>query len=712
MKKQGELEKAGLGYTLTRLVHREETVLLTVKAPRSHYVLFIDDRGVRLDRIRGGFTTEIEDYLLQDDIIQEIDLLRILAERNLTGRSTIEILLDQGRVPGEQIDALKVRQVEDELLWMLSINKGEYILESADSADAEAKRDQGIPSDSFDIEKLAAAALDRMARFDGISKDFRNEREFFLSDPSRVPATLESLPDGVEKRVLGALDGKRPLVDLIQEMQLPSFKVFGIVNKYIQEGLVRPLKVEELRVGAKAALEAEDLISALSFLRRAFERNRDVPEVVGEIADLFEFAAELPLAAAFQEFLASLFVKRGKIDEAEKAWEKCVSLDPKNLSVSRQLFTRRLESGSRQKALDTGIELVTLAIEENDIPAAAQAVETLLQHGPDSFAIRRKAFELRVLERKVPEAVAEISEMERIAKADSSQEADARYLPQAYQTLSRLDPENTDVQKKLQEFRKVKAKAVASPAKKARKGTLFPKLAIVVLLLGGAAAVVHFYVLPDGFEGLLAPEPVKVQPKEPPKPPPDPHLKQRESLLEVARGFVVAGEFDNAIEKFEEVLKITPESNPTRKDVNKEIDAVKASILRQKEKAFGSDLEGLLNRLAGALKLGRKGSERDVGLAQTKLKKIDEKMKVMEGYCPDSARETFDAARGKVDAGFIELAERSAQILLLKGELEWDKERPDLDMVKRYYKEAAAKNPAGPTARTAGERIDDIEKYI
>ncbi|MHC4599431.1 MAG: hypothetical protein ACYS47_10535, partial [Planctomycetota bacterium] len=147
MKKHGELEKAGLGYTLTRLVHREESVILTVKAPRGHFVLFIDDRGTRLDRIRGGFSTEIEDYLVQDDIISEIDLLHILSERQLSGRTTVEILLERGQVPAHELEGLKVRQVEDELLWMLSINQGEYILESADPAEAEAKRDQGIPGD-------------------------------------------------------------------------------------------------------------------------------------------------------------------------------------------------------------------------------------------------------------------------------------------------------------------------------------------------------------------------------------------------------------------------------------------------------------------------------------------------------------------------------------------------------------------------------------
>ncbi|MHC4598601.1 MAG: outer membrane protein assembly factor BamB family protein, partial [Planctomycetota bacterium] len=533
------------------------------------------------------------------------------------------------------------------------------------------------------------------------------EREFFTADPALAEPVLATLPEGIEKNVLSLMKGEKPLNEVIQELSLPSFKVFGIVNKYIQDGLVRPLKIDELRDGAKSALDREDLVAALAFLRRAFDRKRDDPEVVEEIASLFEYAAELPLAAAFQEFLAALHVKRGAMHLAEQAWEKSVTLHPDNLDVLQRLFQRRLQSGSMQKALETGMLLVTHALEDNEVALASQTLEVLLRENPKSFAIRRKVFEMKVHERDVTGALGELTAMEKIASADPSQAGEARFLPAAYQTLARLDPENPEIQKKLNAMRKAKAKALGPKRK-----SVVPVLVAVLLLLGGLAAVVHFVVLPEGFQGLLKPAPVKVEPNRPPPPPPDPNAQRRTDLLEEARGLSVSGVFEKSIAKYEEALTVTPKGHKARPAVEKELEAVRKSWVQKRESEFGAALAEQVARTEEAVKTGYHGSEAEVAKARGVLKEVDQALAEMKPYCPASSLEAYTQARDKVAEGLTALDERIAAIFVLRGELEWDKEVPDTEIVKRFLRKAIEKSPRGESAKKARERIEAVDRYM
>ncbi|MHC5037128.1 MAG: outer membrane protein assembly factor BamB family protein [Planctomycetota bacterium] len=706
MKASGDLDKSGLGYTLTRLVNREEPVQLTVKSPEKQFTLFITEQGMRLDRlVGGGFASDLEDYLVQDNLISEVDLLRILSERYLSQKSTEEILLSQGFLQEGDLAQLKRRQIEDELLWMLSLTKGKYALEAMPPKVAEENRDPELPNTFFDLENLTAAALDRMQRYYGISKDFRNEREYFFAEPRVLEEKLLSLPDGPEKNVLSALKGDKPLNDVAETLELPTFKIFGIVSKYMVEGLVRPLTIEELRQKGKAALESEELITALGYLQRAFERRREDPEVVEELASMFEFAGEKAMASAFQEFLAALQVKRGDMAAAEEAWEKAASLDPNNFRVLERLFYRRMESGSRNKALETGLQFVTRALENNATQDAAEILSILRKEDPGNFALRRKAFEVRVQERDIPGAMAEVAEAERAMAGAGKGEFDPHFLPYAYQTLTRLDPGNPDILAKFE--------AAKKQLEETKKPSRLPQIAVLVILLGGLGAAGYFFVL--HFD-LLNPSGSPTQggggqatKKGPAR---DPKARLRMKLIEEGRGLSASDELENALAKFEEALKITPPGAPLRKEIQKEIDDLKKAIVARDEKRIAGTLEACGKRIDAAREAGTGGDEKAVEKAKETIREAETELKNLAKSCPESLKETLGQKEAAVVSALKALDERLAQVFYLRGALEWNQPQPDSVAARGHFKKSIEIVGDRGFGRKSKRMVDVIDRYL
>ncbi|GEM_PF-3159214 len=696
MKDQGDLGKGGLGYLVTRLVNREEPVRLTVETDRRTYVLFVDGAGIRIDNMHGeGFATDLEEVLLHENRIDENELLEVLSERFMTGRPTEDILEERDTVPKEELDRFCVKRVEDELLLVLSLTEGTYTVEPLDRSAAEASRDPRIPASQFDIEALTGAALDRMERFDSISKDFRNEGEFFLA--------LEKVSgdEGLEEKVLASLQGDKPLKDVVPSLGLAPFKVHELVNQLVQNGRARPLTLEELREGARNALEKEDLVSALAFLRRAFDRQRDEPEIVRELADLFEYAMEQKTASAFQSYLGALHVKGDEGEKAEAAWEKAVELDPGNLAAWGHLFQRRRRAGAGSAAIETGLQRVHHAIEAGKPDIAEETLGELLEENPDHFGLRKAAFEVRFEMQDAAGAMEQASAMERITDRGGAGEEEAGFLPYAFQKIATLDPGNPEIAAKVEAARK----AVA-PRKKTNP-LLLAFLGLLVVALAGAGALYHFVFARTQNDGGGGRTPAGAS-----VPAQKPGLAQAKARVEEAEGFLAAGEMEKALKAYRQALEATDKKGSLAETIRGEIEKTEKEIRLRLEKRIAKTVEETRARIQSTLEAGRKAQERGVEKAQAAIQHVLDGLPALRDEAPETFEEDIGQIETEAKSALQALNLRMAQVLFLRGELEWDKDEPDAGKAKNYFQKAARYDPEGSTARAARRMCEEIDAYL
>jgi len=387
--------------------NRREGVLIVEGSERKH-ILFSPE-GVTLLSPPDILGSAMGLALLRERRITPEALVDHRREAQRSGRSLVETLQKE-MSSGSDDDRTRVfgRIVEEELCEVLAWGKANFQFHSGmKPADIEDEVCP-VPFVLSDIDWIVLESVRRMDEWILIKRMIPSTQEIYRT-AGEAPRYDSS--SGENARVVFSLvDGQSSIDEIIEASYLTKFEVCRTMAHFLDDGVVVPVPIEELRSRSAEYLKRSRPDDALKFLMRAVDRCPDDADLRIQIAEVMEKKKDFEAAAQHFKICAEQALAAHRIDDAFAFLQKVGKMLPRDLDSRERMidlfveyrgdydlkWPNLIEEGmgvaSRLAAAGEGARSMVLlrrlvSLDGNNLTLRAQLINTSLKLGRSDEAI-------------------------------------------------------------------------------------------------------------------------------------------------------------------------------------------------------------------------------------------------------------------------------------------------------------------------------------
>ena len=448
---KGNLSSVDLAniFQMLTLNSREGTLYIFEGASRKA-IYFGHDGVSMLSKGRGRADTLGRILLRYDKVTpQEIEIaVRRQAE---TGRLLGQVLVEEDICSRADIDAALQIQIQEEVYSLFIWKDAQF--EFIEGQPAEELRSGGVQKLTFNVNSVIMEAARRVDEWQWIHGFVPDTGEIFRYTSKNAALADPVFQEPYAGKVLGAIDGRRTVDELVEISYVNRFEVCKIVALLADAGAVERLPVPELRAAAELAVGSGDTVGALKFLARLTAVNCDPPELHGRIAEALERTHDLEGAARHHAVHARMLAKKGQTREAFAIYKRICEFLPTDLSAAEaaiEVYAANPAGLEREASfvVATG-RLVADAWTEMKRPSRAiHVLHRVISLGSEDVELRNRLVTVYLAAGMNGEAIAEYEALAEMALAEGDEELAERI----FRRILALDRTRDDAAKRLEDL--------------------------------------------------------------------------------------------------------------------------------------------------------------------------------------------------------------------------------------------------------------------
>jgi tetratricopeptide (TPR) repeat protein len=377
---KGNLREAGLPDVLQLLSMGQKTGCLSL-SDRSNFGYIFFDRGRITYASIVNRRDRLGDLLVKNELIKPEELTVAIEEQSKNPALRLgEILIRRGCITREQLESYIRIQIEEAVYYLFTWTQGSFFFE------ADQRPEEGAFQVSINPENLLLEGARRVDEWSLIEKKIPSLELVFETDKTK---SLEGFELSEEQRkILPLVDGKRTVLELIEESGMVEFDVGKALFGLIQAGFAHP-------VGRRSAVDQKEVPQARIDEHRnlgiAFYRTGMFEESTRE----FRRVAELQPSNADARFhLALIGLRKGDDRMALRFFREATELGGARGGVFHGMSLALERLGRLQDARFANDEAMRLAARRPQV-ALSRAILQLKAVDPhaacETFAAYREA---------------------------------------------------------------------------------------------------------------------------------------------------------------------------------------------------------------------------------------------------------------------------------------------------------------------------------
>ncbi|MCX7805919.1 MAG: DUF4388 domain-containing protein, partial [Planctomycetota bacterium] len=404
-----------------------------------------------------------------------------IAKASETGRPVGECLIDIGACSREQVDALFQHQIEEDIYELFGWEKADFEFTEGDPGAGRFADQVGFTKNvKIQVSGLIMEAARRIDEWERIRQQIPSPKEVYVFEESAAKAVAggEIELDPIERRVFSLMDGIRDVGDLIADSCLSAFEVAKALSGFLQNGMIRPARVEELRAAAEKCEKAGERVKCIKLYERILAVGGEDVGIRKALAEACVAAGNAEKAAIHMNVLAEAALKEGDEEKALGVLRRIVQLIPRHAPSRERLAEIYARRDQKREAIINYQELCSIYQEGGRIAEARAACVRALELDPSHVDIRNELVKLCLLDNDRAAACRELEIMgDLYARAGRVKQA-----AETYRRILSMDHSLTQVKTKLSNV------LLSEDEKRQRRviiRTVLAAIALAILAAGG-----------------------------------------------------------------------------------------------------------------------------------------------------------------------------------------------------------------------------------
>jgi outer membrane protein assembly factor BamB/tetratricopeptide (TPR) repeat protein len=447
---EGDLQSRDIGFVLKEIARERKVGILTVTTESKATSLYIDDDKVSLYSVDGRNAIRIGDILLRHGHIDDDQLSEALEAQREIKKLLGDTLIELGHISSEERDSAMNMQIEEEFFELFTVREGRYKFIKQKISPQEFDDRYRINGNAFAIVDIIRDARQKVSDWKRVLHDLRDDKEIFVLK-KEMSDHLEDIADPLERKILERLTGENNLADIVDQLLVPTFRVFKIVGKYLEMDKIYRPSLDDLKKGAAYMRGEMKFPVAAKLLERAFNVAPEDTTIIRDLADTYKELLDTRKAAAYYKILAKKFFDQGKEADGLGLCQTIVRLYPADSFAFERLFEFNVRERNVPAAMEMARGLFRSRMSEGDCSKAREAAAFILEHEPDDLPILRKLVNLNLEEGNIPEAIEGFERIMGLIESNPEMPPSQKTteLAQVWEKVLRLDPSRDDLRKKL-----------------------------------------------------------------------------------------------------------------------------------------------------------------------------------------------------------------------------------------------------------------------
>jgi len=448
---KGNLNSVDLAniFQMLTLNSREGTLYIFEGASRKA-IYFGHDGVSMLSKGRGRADT-LGRILLRYDKVTPDQIEIAVRHQAETGRMLGQVLVEQDLCSRADIDAALQIQIQEEVYSLFIWKDAQF--EFVEGEPEEALRTGNVQKLTFNVNSVIMEAARRVDEWQWIHGFVPDTGEIFRYTQRNASLTDPVFQEPYAGKVLGAIDGRRTVDEVVDVSYVNRFEVCKIVALLADAGAVERLPVPELRAAADLAVSAGDTKGALKFLARLTAVNCDPPELHGRIAEALERQHDLEGAARHHAVHAKMLAKKGQARDAFAIYRRICEFLPTDLAAAEsaiEVYAANPAGLEREVSfvVETGRRVADAWTELKRPTRAIHVLHRVISLTSDDVELRNRLVAVYLAAGMNGEAIAEYEALAEMALADGDEELAERI----FRRILALDRTRVDAAARLEEL--------------------------------------------------------------------------------------------------------------------------------------------------------------------------------------------------------------------------------------------------------------------
>src|SRR5262245_34476518 len=448
---KGNLNSVDLAniFQMLTLNQREGTLYIFEGASRK--AIYFGHDGVSMLSKGRGRNDTLGRILLRYDKVTHEQIEIAMRRQSENGRLLGQALVELEYCTRADIDAALQIQIQEDVYNLFIWKDAQF--EFVEGPPEDALRQSGVQKLTFNVNSVIMEAARRVDEWQWIHGFVPDTQEIFRYTSRNAALSDAVFQEPYAGKVLGAIDGRRSVDEIVDVSYVNRFEVCKIVALLADAGAVERLPVPELRAAADLAVSSGDTKGALKFLARLTAVNCDPPELHGRIAEALERQHDLEGAARHHAVHAKMLAKKGQTREAFAIYRRICEFLPTDLAAAEsaiEIFAANPAGLEREASfvVETG-RLVADAWTELKRPTRAiHVLHRVISLSSEDVELRNRLVAVYLAAGMNGEAIAEYEALAEVALADGDEELAERI----YRRILALDRTREDAAKRLEEL--------------------------------------------------------------------------------------------------------------------------------------------------------------------------------------------------------------------------------------------------------------------
>jgi outer membrane protein assembly factor BamB/tetratricopeptide (TPR) repeat protein len=448
---KGNLSSVDLAniFQMLTLNSREGTLYIFEGASRKA-IYFGHDGVSMLSKGRGRADT-LGRILLRYDKVTPDQIEMAIRRQGETGRLLGQALVELELCTRADVDAALQIQIQEEVYSLFIWKDAQF--EFVEGEPEEALRTGNVQKLTFNVNSVIMEAARRVDEWQWIHGFVPDTHEIFRYTSKNAALTDPVFQEPYAGKVLGAIDGRRSVDEIVEASYVNRFEVCKIIALLADAGAVERLPVPELRAAADLAVTSGDTVGALKFLSRLAAVNCDTPDLHGRLAHALELTHDLEGAARHHARHAKMLADKGQGREAFAIYRRICEFLPTDLAAAESAIEVYAANpvGLERDAefvIETGRRVADAWTELKRPTRAIHVLHRVISLGAEDLELRNRLVAVYLAAGMNGEAIAEYEALAELALADGDEEQAERI----YRRILTLDRSRDDVARRLEDL--------------------------------------------------------------------------------------------------------------------------------------------------------------------------------------------------------------------------------------------------------------------
>ncbi len=243
---------------------------------------------------------------------------------------------------------------------------------------------------SFDVNGLLLEAARRVDEWSRIEEKLPSFKEIYkVVDDTSSRTTKDLTKNDTLGVVLGLVDGRRDLEQVIEEAAIGYFETCEVLSDLIDEHRIAPVQFEELIKVAEEYKSTDNPEQAAAFYTRAVAMQpRDV-EIRMALAGMYKQSGRTEDVVTQLKEVALIFCSKREMERAAEVLSEAELMMPGDLDSKERLYQLYVEMNDVERAIEVGKQLAQRLRRTGDLLKKKEVYEALVGLRPTDQSLRK-----------------------------------------------------------------------------------------------------------------------------------------------------------------------------------------------------------------------------------------------------------------------------------------------------------------------------------